>query len=228
MSTARAGATPRKAVADLGVQQVHASENAHRSSRAGRRDLAVGVGQYVDIGDEAGPDVVPQVRGAERAGQGLAVLLAADRHACPIGEGAAQCARMSRGRRAVLVEHLLGLGPVVVGLRLGSGAVEPRGRALQRDRGGLRAPSNPSASSGDDCKLQSAPRVPTCARVFARVGRRQRRRRSGENRLFLTCVADTCTPLLTAVNNRNYALASMLIERGADVNLANKGGWTPL
>ena len=36
------------------------------------------------------------------------------------------------------------------------------------------------------------------------------------------------TPLLTAVNNRNYALATLLIERGADVNLANKGGWTPL
>jgi ankyrin repeat protein len=36
------------------------------------------------------------------------------------------------------------------------------------------------------------------------------------------------TPLLTAVNNRNYALADMLIERGADVNLPNKGGWTPL
>ena len=36
------------------------------------------------------------------------------------------------------------------------------------------------------------------------------------------------TPLLTAVNNRNYALASLLIDRGADVNAANKGGWTPL
>ena len=36
------------------------------------------------------------------------------------------------------------------------------------------------------------------------------------------------TPLLTAVNNRNYTLAAHLIERGADVNLANKGGWTPL
>jgi ankyrin repeat protein len=36
------------------------------------------------------------------------------------------------------------------------------------------------------------------------------------------------TPLLTAINNRNYALAEMLVGRGADVNLANKGGWTPL
>jgi ankyrin repeat protein len=36
------------------------------------------------------------------------------------------------------------------------------------------------------------------------------------------------TPLLTAINNRNYALAALLIERGADVNRANKGGWTPL
>jgi len=36
------------------------------------------------------------------------------------------------------------------------------------------------------------------------------------------------TPLLTAVNNRNYALATLLIERGADVNMPNKGGWTPL
>jgi len=36
------------------------------------------------------------------------------------------------------------------------------------------------------------------------------------------------TPLLTAVNNRNYALARWLIEQRADVNLANKGGWTPL
>jgi ankyrin repeat protein len=36
------------------------------------------------------------------------------------------------------------------------------------------------------------------------------------------------TPLLTAVNNRNYALAALLVERGADVNLTNKGGWTPL
>jgi ankyrin repeat protein len=36
------------------------------------------------------------------------------------------------------------------------------------------------------------------------------------------------TPLLTAVNNRNYRLAAYLVERGANVNLANKGGWTPL
>ena len=36
------------------------------------------------------------------------------------------------------------------------------------------------------------------------------------------------TPLLTAINNRNYALASLLIDRGADVNRPNKGGWTPL
>ena len=36
------------------------------------------------------------------------------------------------------------------------------------------------------------------------------------------------TPLLTAINNRNYALASLLIDRGADPNIANKGGWTPL
>jgi ankyrin repeat protein len=36
------------------------------------------------------------------------------------------------------------------------------------------------------------------------------------------------TPLLTAVNNRNYRLGQMLIERGADVNKANNGGWTPL
>jgi ankyrin repeat protein len=36
------------------------------------------------------------------------------------------------------------------------------------------------------------------------------------------------TPLLTAVNNRNYKLAVFLLERGADPNAANKGGWTPL
>ena len=36
------------------------------------------------------------------------------------------------------------------------------------------------------------------------------------------------TPLLTAVNNRNYKLALLLLERGADPNLGNKGGWTPL
>jgi len=36
------------------------------------------------------------------------------------------------------------------------------------------------------------------------------------------------TPLLTAVNNRNYRLAAHLLENGADPNLANKGGWTPL
>jgi ankyrin repeat protein len=36
------------------------------------------------------------------------------------------------------------------------------------------------------------------------------------------------TPLLTAVNNRNYRLAMLLLERGADANRANKGGWTPL
>jgi ankyrin repeat protein len=36
------------------------------------------------------------------------------------------------------------------------------------------------------------------------------------------------TPLLTAVNNRNYKLALLLLERGADANRANKGGWTPL
>jgi ankyrin repeat protein len=36
------------------------------------------------------------------------------------------------------------------------------------------------------------------------------------------------TPLLTAINNRNYALAQLLIDRGGDVNMPNKGGWTPL
>ena len=36
------------------------------------------------------------------------------------------------------------------------------------------------------------------------------------------------TPLLTAVNNRNYRLALLLLERGADVNRPNKGGWSPL
>jgi len=36
------------------------------------------------------------------------------------------------------------------------------------------------------------------------------------------------TPLLTAVNNRNYRLAMLLLERGADASRANKGGWTPL
>jgi ankyrin repeat protein len=36
------------------------------------------------------------------------------------------------------------------------------------------------------------------------------------------------TPLLTAINNRNYALASLLMDRNADPNIANKGGWTPL
>ena len=36
------------------------------------------------------------------------------------------------------------------------------------------------------------------------------------------------SPLLTAVNNRNYKLAMFLLERGADPNIANKGGWTPL
>src|SRR5439155_4810282 len=36
------------------------------------------------------------------------------------------------------------------------------------------------------------------------------------------------TPLLTAVQNRNYQLAKFLIDKGADVNRANKGGWTPL
>ena len=36
------------------------------------------------------------------------------------------------------------------------------------------------------------------------------------------------TPLLVAVNNRNYQLAKLLLDSGANANLANKGGWTPL
>jgi ankyrin len=36
------------------------------------------------------------------------------------------------------------------------------------------------------------------------------------------------TPLLTATNNRHYALGEYLIQHGADVNKANKGNWTPL
>jgi uncharacterized protein len=36
------------------------------------------------------------------------------------------------------------------------------------------------------------------------------------------------TPLLTAVQNRHYRLASYFLDHGADPNRANKGGWTPL
>jgi ankyrin repeat protein len=36
------------------------------------------------------------------------------------------------------------------------------------------------------------------------------------------------TPLLAAVQNRNYRLAVDLLEAGADPNIANKGGWSPL
>ena len=36
------------------------------------------------------------------------------------------------------------------------------------------------------------------------------------------------TPLLVATNNRNYKLGAVLLERGANPSLANKGGWTPL
>jgi ankyrin repeat protein len=36
------------------------------------------------------------------------------------------------------------------------------------------------------------------------------------------------TPLLTATQNRYYALGAFLLEQGADPNSANKGGWTPL
>jgi ankyrin repeat protein len=34
--------------------------------------------------------------------------------------------------------------------------------------------------------------------------------------------------LLAATQNQNYQVAKFLIDRGANVNLANKGGWTPL
>jgi ankyrin repeat protein len=34
--------------------------------------------------------------------------------------------------------------------------------------------------------------------------------------------------LLVATQNRFYLLGQYLLERGANVNLANKGGWTPL
>ena len=36
------------------------------------------------------------------------------------------------------------------------------------------------------------------------------------------------SPLLVATENRNYQLGKLLIDRGANVNLANKHGWTPL
>lgn len=36
------------------------------------------------------------------------------------------------------------------------------------------------------------------------------------------------TPLMTAVQNRNYKIALYLLRKGADPNIANKGGWTPL
>jgi len=36
------------------------------------------------------------------------------------------------------------------------------------------------------------------------------------------------SPLLTAVQNRYYKLASYFLEQGADPNIANEGGWTPL
>jgi ankyrin repeat protein len=36
------------------------------------------------------------------------------------------------------------------------------------------------------------------------------------------------TALLTATQNRHYELGKFLLERGADPNLTNKGGWSPL
>ena len=36
------------------------------------------------------------------------------------------------------------------------------------------------------------------------------------------------TPLLTATQNRNYALGMYLLKHGADPNISNKGGWSPL
>jgi hypothetical protein len=61
--------------------------------------------------------------------------------------------------------------------------------------------------------------------------RRRRRIREGAARRRARVNQTTeygWTPLLTAINNRNYALAQLLIDRGADVNMPNKGGWTPL
>jgi ankyrin repeat protein len=36
------------------------------------------------------------------------------------------------------------------------------------------------------------------------------------------------TALLTAAQNRHYKLAAFLLDHGADPNIANNGGWTPL
>jgi ankyrin repeat protein len=36
------------------------------------------------------------------------------------------------------------------------------------------------------------------------------------------------TPLLTATQNKHYKLAAYLLEKGADPNIANNGGWFPL
>ena len=56
-----------------------------------------------------------------------------------------------------------------------------------------------------------------CAKVLVDA---RRERQSGDP-LWLD-------PLLTATQNRHYKLAAYLLEKGANPNISNNGGWTPL
>src|SRR5690349_20960027 len=76
---------------------------------AGRRDLAVGAGRDVGVGDVARADLVPEARRAVGAGDRLAVFLTADRHEGTVGDradrgGARARARADRQRRAAGVD----------------------------------------------------------------------------------------------------------------------------
>jgi ankyrin repeat protein len=214
-----------------------AGERRKRARAAGRtyeeqldfeQTNGVDIGGQRGLGQALGPGGVPLAQGQGRQGGGNQGAGAAGGQ--QPGQGAAAAAPAGAAPAAAA-----GAAPAGAAARVGgAGAQGGRGRGAGAGRGGQAAIPTPE-SDADDTEVVVAGLVGSDGGGLTAMTFAAREGDLESVRALLDAGSDVnqltqygWTPLLTAVNNRNYKVAQLLIERGADVNKANKGGWTPL